>query len=61
MRVHVYAAAAGMLGIVGAGLAILVTLQAGGSVIFAAVIWSLAILLAGVGLYSAWAIPGGKM
>ncbi len=60
MRVHVWAALAGVLGIVGAVLAIL-TIQAGESVIFAAAIWSLAILLAVVGLYSAWAIPGGKM
>jgi hypothetical protein len=60
MRVHVWAAIAGVLGIVGAVLAIL-TIQPGESVIFAAAIWSVAILLAVVGLYSAWAIPGGKM
>ena len=61
MSIHVWAATAGGLGIVGAVLAILVTIHAGESAIFAAVIWSLAILLAVVGLYSAWAIPGGKM
>ncbi len=60
MSIHVWAATAGVLGIVGAVLAILVTIQAGESAIFAAVIWSLAILLAVVGLYSA-AIPVGKM
>ena len=61
MRVHIYAATAGGLGIVGAVLAILVTIQTGATVIFAAAIWSLATLLAVVGLYSAWAIPTGKM
>ena len=61
MSIHVWAAAAGVFGIVFAVLAVLVTIQLGASVIFTAVIWSLAILLAVVGLYSAWAIPGGKM
>ena len=61
MSIHVWAATAGVLGIVGAVLAILVTIQTGEPVIVAPVVWSLAILLAVVGFYSAWAIPGGKM
>lgn len=61
MRVHLYAATAGVLGIVVAVLAILVTIQEGEPVIYTAVVWSLAMLVAAVGLYSAWAIPGGKM
>ena len=59
MRVR--ATIAGGMGIVGAVLAILLTVQAGAPVIFAVVMWSLAILLAVVGLYSAWAMLGGKM
>ena len=59
MRVR--ATITGVMGIVAAVLAILLTVQTGAPVIFAVVIWSLAILLAVVGLYSAWAILCGKM
>ena len=34
--------------------------QAGGPVIFTAVVWSLSVLLAALGLYSSWALRGGK-
>ena len=56
-----YATTTGVLGIVGAVLVIVLTVRAGEPVIFAVVIWSLAILLAVLGLYSAWAMLGGKM
>ena len=45
-----------------AGRAVIaLTVRAGEPVIFAVVIWSLAVLLAVLGLYSAWAPLGGKM
>ena len=56
-----YATITGVMGIVGALLIVVLTLQVGESVIFATVLWSLAILLAALGLYSAWALLGGKM
>jgi hypothetical protein len=56
---RVWAAISGVMGIVGAVLVILLT--AGEPLVFAAVLWSLAVLLAGLGLYSAWAMLGGKM
>jgi hypothetical protein len=37
------------------------TVQDGEPLIFASVLWLLAILLAALGLYSAWALTGGKM
>jgi hypothetical protein len=45
-------------------LAFLLTLAwpgTGEPLVFAAVLWSLAVLLAGLGLYSAWAMLGGTM
>ena len=59
MRVR--ATIAGVMGIVGAVLVIALTVQAGEPAIVAVVIWSLAVLLAVVGLYSAWAMLGGEM
>lgn len=56
-----YATITGMMGIVGALLIIMLTVQAGEPFIFATVLWLLAILLAALGLYSAWALTGGKM
>ena len=56
-----YATITGVLGIVGAVLVIALTVQAGEPLIFAVVLWSLAVLLAVLGLYSAWALLGGKM
>ena len=56
-----YATSTGVMGIVGAVLPIVLTAQAGGSVIFTAVVWSLSVLLAVLGLYSSWALRGGKM
>jgi hypothetical protein len=58
---RVYAMAMAVLGIVGAVLVMALTVQAGEPLVFAAVLWSLAVLLAGLGLYSAWAMLGGKM
>ena len=49
------------MSIVGAVFAIVLTAQAGGPVIFMAVVWSLAVLLAALGLYSSWALLGGQM
>ena len=56
-----WATIAGVLGIVGALLVIMLTVQAREPFLFASVLWSLALLLAALGLYSAWAITGGKM
>ena len=56
-----YAAITSVMGIVGALLVIALTVQSGESLIFASVLWSLSGLLAALGLYSAWAIAGGKM
>ena len=58
---RVYASITAVMGIVGALLVVALTVQAGESLIFASVLWSLSGLLAALGLYSAWAIPGGKM
>lgn len=58
---RVYAMAMAVLGIVGAVLVMALTVQAGEPLVFAAVLWSVAVLLAGLGLYSAWAMLGGKM
>ena len=55
----VYATITGV-GIVGAVLAIVLTAQTGGPVIFTAVVWSLNVLLAALGLYSSWALGGGQ-
>ena len=57
----VYATITGVMGIVGAVLAIVLTAQAGGPVIFTVVVWSLSVLLAALGLHSSWALRGGKM
>jgi hypothetical protein len=46
--------------IVGDVLAIVLTAQAGGPVIFTAVVWSLSVLHAALGLYSSWALRGEK-
>ena len=51
----------GLMGIVGTVLAIVLTAEAGGPVIFTAVVWSLSVLLAALGLYSSWTLLGGKM
>lgn len=56
-----YATITGGMGIVGAALVIVLTFQAGTPLIFASLLWSLAALLAALGLYSAWALSGGKM
>ena len=56
-----YATTTGVLGIVYAVLVIVLTVEAGEPAIFAVVLWSLAVLLAVLGLYSAWAMLGGKM
>ena len=61
MRVRVWATITGVMGIVGAVLVILLTVQAREPVVLSGVLWSLAVLLAGLGLYSAWAMLGGKM
>ena len=58
---RVYATIAGVLGIVGPILLIAVTAQAAEPLLLAVVLWSLAVLLGGLGLYSAWALLGGKM
>jgi hypothetical protein len=58
---RVYATIAGVMGIVGPLLVLAVTAQAGEPLWLAAVLWSLAVLLGGRGLYSAWALLGGKM
>lgn len=58
---RVYAMAMAVLGIVGAVLVMALTVQGGEPLVFAAVLWSLAVLLAGLGLYSARAMIGGKM
>jgi hypothetical protein len=47
---RVYAATTGVLGIVGAVLVMVLTVQAGEPVILAVVLWSLAVLLAVLGL-----------
>ena len=59
--IRVYATVTGVMGIVGGLLAIALTVQARESLIFAGPLWLLSGLLAAIGLYSAWAIPGGKM
>ena len=60
-EMRVYATTTGVLGIVGAVLVIVLTVQAREPVIFAVVLWSPAVLRAVLGLYSAWAMLGGKM
>lgn len=57
----VYATVTLVMGLVGAVLAIALTAQAGAPLIFRAVVWSLAVLLAALGPYSSWALLGGKM
>lgn len=59
--VRVYAAITGVLGVVGAVLVIGLTVEAGESLLFAGVLWALAVLLAVLGVYSAWALLAGKM
>ena len=54
----VYATITGVMSIVGAVFAIVLTAQAGRPVIFMVVVWSLAVLLAALGLYSSWALIG---
>lgn len=56
-----YATITGVMGIVGALLVIVLTVQNGEPLIFTSVLWSLAVLLAALGLYSAWALLVGKM
>jgi hypothetical protein len=56
-----YATITGVMGIVGALLVIVLTVQDGEPLIFTSVLWSLAVLLAALGLYSAWALLVGKM
>ncbi len=57
---RIYATVTAVMGIVGAVLVIALTVQIG-ALVLAGVLWSLALLLAVLGLYSAWAILGGKM
>ena len=56
-----YAAITAVMGIVGALLIIMLTFRAGEPFIFGTVLRLLAILLASLGFYSAWALTGGKM
>ena len=56
-----YSTVTGVMGIVGALLVIMLTVQNGEPLIFASVLWLLAILLAALGLDSARALTGGKM
>ena len=56
-----YATVTGVMGIVGALLVIALTVQARESLIVAGPLWLLSGLLAALGLYSAWALLGGKM
>ena len=58
---RVYAAVTATMGIVGAVLVIAITVQVREPLILAGVLWSLAVLLAVLGFYSAWALLGGKM
>ena len=57
----VYATVTGVMGVGGAVLVIVLTNQLREPLIFAVVLLSLAVLLAALGLYSAWALLGGKM
>ena len=59
MRVDAMAMA--VLGIVGAVLVMALAVQAGEPLVFAAVLWSLAVSTRGACLYSAWAMLGGKI
>ncbi len=56
---RVYATITAVLGIVGAVLVIVLTVHE--PLTFAVVSWSIAVLLAVLGVYSAWALLGGKM
>lgn len=56
---RVYATITVVLGIVGAVLVIVLTVHE--PTPFAVVSWSLAVLLAVLSVYSAWALLGGKM
>lgn len=56
---RVCATTTGGMGIVSAVLVVALTVHE--LSIFAVVVWSLAVLLAGLGLYSSWALLGGKM
>ena len=56
---RVYATITVVLGIVGAVLVIVLTVHE--PMTLAAVSWSLAVLLAVLSVYSAWALLGGKM
>lgn len=58
---RIYATVTGLMGIVGALLVIALTVQAREPLIFAGPLWFLSGLLAALGLYSAWALLGGKM
>ena len=58
---RVYATVTAVMGIVGAVLVIALTVQIGEPLVLAGVLWSLAVLLAALGFYSAWAMLGGKM
>ena len=56
---RVYTTITVVLGIVGTVLVILLTVH--NALIFAVVSWSLAVLLAVLSVYSAWALLGGQM
>ena len=56
---RVYARITLVLGIVGTVLVIVLTVHE--TMPFAVVSWSLAVLLAALSVYSAWALLGGKM
>ena len=56
---RVYATITLVLGIVGTVLVIVLTVHE--PMPFAVVSWSLAVLLAALSVYSAWALLGGKM
>jgi len=61
MNVRAGATITRVMGMVGAVLVMVLIVQAGEPVVVAGVLWSLAVLLAGLGPYSAWAMLGGKM
>lgn len=56
---RVYATTTAVMSMAGAALVMVATVHE--PLIFAGVLWSLAVLLARLGLYSAWAMLGGKM
>ena len=56
-----YAAITSVMGVVGAVLLVMLTSRVGNPLVVVSIVRLLAVLLAALGLYSAWALPGGKM